>query len=111
MLREAFGEHSLIRTGVFWMTFVVQGQSSVNWRWQTFRVNKYQQNDRKCWKILKSRQWGLSQNNPWARRHCWNQLWSLPGDLNRKFEDSPHCSFITIACPPTCPWKPQSSWP
>jgi hypothetical protein len=21
-------------------------------------------------------------NNPWACRHCWDQLWSLPGDLN-----------------------------
>jgi hypothetical protein len=25
-------------------------------------------------------------NNPLAPRHRWDQLWSLPGDLNRKFE-------------------------
>jgi hypothetical protein len=31
------------------------------------------------------------------------------GDLNRKFEHAPHCSFITTS-PPTRPWKPQSLW-
>jgi hypothetical protein len=51
----------------------------------------------------------LSLNNPWARRHCWDQIWSLPGDLNRKFVHVPHCS-ITTTCLPTNPWKPQSLW-
>jgi hypothetical protein len=33
------------------MAFTFQGQSSVSWRWRTFRVTKHQQNKRKCWKI------------------------------------------------------------
>jgi hypothetical protein len=37
-------------------------------------------------------------NNPWACRHRWDQLWSLPGDLNRKFEHVPHCREV---CSPT----------
>jgi hypothetical protein len=44
-----------------------------------------------------------------ARRHHWDQLWSLPGDLNRKSEHAPYCS-ITITRSPTRPWKPQSLW-
>jgi hypothetical protein len=39
-----------------------------------------------------------SPNNPWAHRHCWDQLWSLPEDLNRKFEHAPHCHRL---CSPT----------
>jgi hypothetical protein len=31
-------------------------------------------------------------------RHHWAQLWSLPGDLNRKYEHVPHCREI---CSPT----------
>jgi hypothetical protein len=31
--------------------------------------------------------WRPSPNNPWARTHRWDQLWSLPGDLNGKFEN------------------------
>jgi hypothetical protein len=34
----------------------------------------------------------------------------LPGDLNRKFEHVPHCSFIMTRFPPTRHWKPQSLW-
>jgi hypothetical protein len=34
----------------------------------------------------------------------------LPGDLNRKSEDAPQCSFIMTTRPPTRPWKPQSLW-
>jgi hypothetical protein len=33
-------------------------------------------------------------NNPWARRHRWDQLWSLPGHLNRKFEHALHCRKV-----------------
>jgi hypothetical protein len=43
----------------------------------------------------------LSPNNPWGCRHRWGQLWSLPGDLNRKFEHAPHCPFITTTWPLT----------
>jgi hypothetical protein len=75
-----------------------------------FRATKHQQNDRKYWKNLRTHQWRLSPNNPWAHRHHWEQLWSLPGDVNRKFEHAPHCSFITTMHPPTHPWKPQSLW-
>jgi hypothetical protein len=38
-------------------------------------------------------------NNPWARKHCLDQLWNFPGDLNRKFECALHCSFITTMRP------------
>jgi hypothetical protein len=64
----------------------------------------------KCWKNSKTHPWGPSPNNPRTRRHRWDQLWSLPGDLNRKLEDAPHCSFITTRRPPTRPWEPQSLW-
>jgi hypothetical protein len=36
----------------------------------------------------------LSPNNPWAQRHCWDRLWSLPGDHNRKFEHTLHCHEV-----------------
>jgi hypothetical protein len=48
-----------------------------------------------------------SLNNPWAHRHHWDQLWSLPGDLNRKFEHVLYCSLITTAHLPTHPSAPQ----
>jgi hypothetical protein len=51
MLREAFEEHSLSRTAVFWMAFAFQSRSNVSWRWRMFRVTKHQLNDRKCSKI------------------------------------------------------------
>jgi hypothetical protein len=37
-------------------------------------------------------------SHPWARRHRWDQLWCLPGDLKRKFEHAPHCHKV---CSPT----------
>jgi hypothetical protein len=44
-----------------------------------------------------------SPSNPWARRHHWDQLWSLLGDLNRKFEHALHCRE---ACsPPLEKWS------
>jgi hypothetical protein len=49
-------------------------------------------------------------NNLSICRHRWHQLWSLPGDLNRKSEHAPHCSFITTTRLPTRPWKPQNLW-
>jgi hypothetical protein len=86
MLREAFGVHYLSWTMVFWLPFMFQGWSSVSWRWRTFRATKHQHNARKCWKNLRIHPQRLSSNNPWAHRHRWDQLWSLPEDLNRKFE-------------------------
>jgi hypothetical protein len=77
---------------------------------QTFWATKHQQKGRKCWKNSRTYLWRPSSNNPWARRRCWDQLWSFPGDLKRKFEHAPHCSFITTMRPPTRPSKPRSLW-
>jgi hypothetical protein len=63
----------------FLMAFMFQGQSSVRW---------------KCWIHLTTHPWRPLPNNPWARRHRWVQLWSLPGDLNRKFEHAFHCREV-----------------
>jgi hypothetical protein len=52
----------------------------------------------KMLKKLKTHPWRPSSNNQWARRHRWDQLWSLPGDLNRKFEHALHCRRV---CSPT----------
>jgi hypothetical protein len=81
----------------FWRTFfrLVRCQLKM-----TFRATKHQQND-KVLKKSKTHPWRPSVNNPWAHRHCWDQLWSLPGDLNRKFDYVLHCSFITTVHPPT----------
>jgi hypothetical protein len=70
-------------------------------------IRKTTKNVEKIWELD---QWKLSLNNPWACRHHWGQLWSLPGDLNITFEHAPHCSFIMTTSPPTHPWKPQSLW-
>jgi hypothetical protein len=66
--------------------------------------------DRKCWKNLRTHHRRPLSNNTWVRRHRWDKLWSLPGDLNRKFEHAPHCSFITTMRPPKRPGKLQSLW-
>jgi hypothetical protein len=68
------------------MTFTFQGLSCVSWRWWMFRATKHQKNDRKCWKNSRTDTRRLSPNNSWACRHRWDQLWSLPGNINRKFE-------------------------
>jgi hypothetical protein len=93
----------------FWMAFTFQGQSSVSWRWWMFRVTKHQQNHRKCWNNSRTRPQRPSLHNPWARRQCWDHLWSLPY-LNRKYEHVLHSTFISTICPSTCPWKPHSLW-
>jgi hypothetical protein len=59
------------------MAFTFQGRSIVSLRWPTFRMTKCQQNDRKCLKDSRTHPWRPSLNNPWARRHCWDQLWSF----------------------------------
>jgi hypothetical protein len=43
ILHKDFGEHSLSCTMVFWMVLLFQGQSSVSWRWQTFRATKHRE--------------------------------------------------------------------
>jgi hypothetical protein len=83
------------------MAFTFRGQPSVSWRWRTFKAIKRQQNDRKCWKNLRSHLQRPLLSNLWACRHRWDQLCSLPGDLNRKFEHAPHYRefvpwFLTI---------------
>jgi hypothetical protein len=52
----------------------------------------------------------LSPNSPWARRHCLDQLWSLPRDINKKFGTTTTGSFIMTVHPPTNSWKPQNLW-
>jgi hypothetical protein len=58
----------------FPMAFTFQGRSSVSWRWRTFRATEHQQNDRECWKNSRTHPRRPSPNNPWARRHRWDQL-------------------------------------
>jgi hypothetical protein len=82
-----------------------QGWLSVSWGWWTSRATKHQQNDRKCWKNSRTHLRRPSPNNPWARRQHWDQLWSLLGDLNRKFEHAPHCHEV---CSPTNYQRQQS---
>jgi hypothetical protein len=73
-------------------------------------VQDYQEPAKKCWIILRTPPRRPSPNKPWARRYRWDQLWSLPGDLNRKFEHAPHCSFTTTTRTYTRAWEPQSLW-
>jgi hypothetical protein len=68
-----------------------------------FRVTKYQQNDRKCWKYSRTQPRRPSPNNPWAHRHRWDQLWSFQGDLNRIFEHAPH--FHKVCSPTLDKWS------
>jgi hypothetical protein len=84
MLREAFGEHSLSRTAVLLIAFTFQGWSSVSLRWRTFRATKHMQNHRKRWKNSRTHPRRPSPSNPWVHRHRWEQLWSLPVDLNMR---------------------------
>jgi hypothetical protein len=55
----------------------------------------HQQNGRKYWKTLWTHPWRPSPNNLWPHRHSWDQLWSLPGDLNRKAEHAQHAKFVS----------------
>jgi hypothetical protein len=52
----------------------------------------------KMLKNSRTHPWRLPLSNPSARRHCWDQLWSLPGDLKRKFE---HVLHYCKVCSPT----------
>jgi hypothetical protein len=106
MLRETFGKYSLSRTAVFeWHSCFKVGQVSIEDDERSGRpsTSKMKEN-------IRTHQRRSLLNNPWARRHCWDQLWSLPGDLNGEFEHALHCSFITTMHLPTLPWKPWSLW-
>jgi hypothetical protein len=93
----------------FWMAFTFQGRSSVSWRCWTCRATKHQQMDRKFSTNSRIHPRRPSPSNVRSRRHRRAQLWSLPWDLNNKFEHAPLYFLITTS-PPTCPWKPQISW-
>jgi hypothetical protein len=82
MLCDIFGEHPLSWTEVFewhihfkavWVSVEDSGRLS---------TSKMTENVKKNWRNHPRR---LSLNNSWDRRHCWHQLQSLPGDLNKKF--------------------------
>jgi hypothetical protein len=55
---------------------------------------KKKKKKKNCWKNSRTLPQRPSPNNPWAHRHQWDQLWSLPGDVKRKFEHMPHCHEI-----------------
>jgi hypothetical protein len=82
ILHEAFWEHSLSQTLVFeWHSPL----KTVDCQLKMTNVQELQ-NYRKCWNYSRPHPRRSSSNSPWSHRHCWGQLWSLPGDLNRKFE-------------------------
>jgi hypothetical protein len=95
MHHEAFRERFFKADSGFWMALMFQGWSSVSWRWRTFRATKHQQSNKTCWKNVRTHLRRPSPNNLWANRHCWDQLWSLPGDLNRKFEHALPCREVS----------------
>jgi hypothetical protein len=98
MLRRAFGEHSLSRTAVFeWLSSFKAGQVSAKDDEGSGRpsISKTTENFEKISRTYPRRP---SLNNPRARRHRWDQLLSLSGNLNRKSEHAPHCREV---CFPT----------
>jgi hypothetical protein len=94
MLYENFWRTFFKLDSGFWMKFMFQSWSIVSWKWQTFRVTKHQQNNRRCGKNSTTHPRGPSSNNPWAHRHSLDQLWCFPGDFNRKFEHVNHCHEV-----------------
>jgi hypothetical protein len=62
----------------------------------------HQKNDRKCWKNSRPHPWRLSLNNQWAHGYHWDELRSLPGDLNRRFENAQHWRTVRLL---TDVWK------
>jgi hypothetical protein len=106
MYYEAFGERSLSLTAVFeWHTHFKAGWVSVEDGESSGRPST-SKNDRKCWNNLRTHPRRPLQNNPWACRHCWDQLWTLPRDLNRKFEYALHCREV---CSPTLDKWPKAA--
>jgi hypothetical protein len=89
MLREAFGEHSLSWTVVF------EWHSRFKANWLSLEDDEHlgrpstSKTTENVEKIRKQ-----SPNNQWACRHRLDQLWRLPGDVNRKFEHALHCRKV-----------------
>jgi hypothetical protein len=84
MLHEAFGEHSLSRTAIFhWHSCFTAGRMSVEDDEHSGRPSTSK--TQKMLKYLRTHPRRMSLNNSWARKHCWDQLWSLPENPNRKF--------------------------
>jgi hypothetical protein len=94
ILHEPFGEHSISGTAV----------SECH---SCFKAGRVSVEDCKCswWpstskmtenviKIKKTHPQRPSANNPWSHRQHWDQLWSLPGNLNRKCEHASHCCKV-----------------
>jgi hypothetical protein len=82
MLLEAFWDPSLRWTVVLNGIYVsrpVECQLKVT----NVQGAKHQKYARKWWKNSKSNPWRPLLNNPWAHRLCWDQLRSLPEDINR----------------------------
>jgi hypothetical protein len=91
MLREAFGEHSLSRAAVFeWHSRFKAGRVSVEDDERTGRpsISKTTENVEL---IHEDRRRTIHEL---ADTVGMDQLWSLPGDLNRKFEHAPHCCEV-----------------
>jgi hypothetical protein len=92
-VREAVGEHSLSLTTVSELHSrlktdreSVEDDGPSEWpstSQTTENVEKFETHPRRP-----------SSNNPWVRRRHWAQLWSLPGDRNRKLEQAPHCREV-----------------
>jgi hypothetical protein len=101
MLHEAFGEHSLSWTVVFkrHSSFKVSRVSAED----DERSGRPSTNNRKCCKNSRTHPRGPLPNNPWAHRHHWDQLWSLPGVLSRLFEHAPH--FREVCFPTLDKWS------
>jgi hypothetical protein len=94
----------------FWMTFTFQGRSSVSWGWQMFRVTKHQKKTENVERIRELLHEDRRRTIHVLADNVRISYWSLPGNMNRKFEHAPYCSSITTTGPPTRPWKPQSLW-
>jgi hypothetical protein len=106
MLHEAFGEHSLSWTAIYewhslfkadWVS--VEDYERSGWPSTcktTESVEKFENSSMKT-----------VTEQSWACRFHWDQLWSSPGDLNRKFEHAPHCHEVysptMTTRPPTHP--------
>jgi hypothetical protein len=106
MLREAFGDHSSSRTVVsewhscFKSSRVSAEDDKHSEQPSTSKATEDVEKIKNSTTTTVAKQYMSSQH--------WDQLWSLPGDLNRKCEHVPHCSFITTMLLPTHPRKPQS---
>jgi hypothetical protein len=63
----------------------------------------------KYWKYLRTHPRRSSLDNPWTRRHQWDQFWSVPGDFNRKSALPSSCSLTLNKWSKAAPHK-RVSW-